>query len=169
LAGHRGSVFGNIGLTNQASQEQFENEIAWMLQRFDLAKPIWIEDESRVIGQCHLPQPLYELMRQAPLFLIESNEENRLDNLLNLYGSASDEKLSEATNRICKRLGGQRTKEILDFIKNGNKREAFRLLLGYYDKAYEHQLVNRTIIQSLNRNELSDAKCAQHLKQILMT
>lgn len=146
LAGHRGSVFGGIGLSPQPTQEQFENSLAFQLENFDCAKPVWLEDESRLIGSCHLPHSLYQCMLQSPLFLLECPHEERMKNLLAQYGQARKETLLEATRRIGKRLGSQRTKLTEELFMQGKTREAFEQLLYYYDKTYQHQLSQRSTI-----------------------
>lgn len=143
LACHRGSSFGMLGQPPQPSTEQFHNEIACLLRSFDFSRPIWIEDESRLIGNCHLPEPLYRKILTSPLFLLERTIDERLDHLMNDYGSAQEEQLIEATKRIAKRLGHQRAQDIVVLIQRGSRREAARLILTYYDRAYHHGLILR--------------------------
>lgn len=155
LAGHRGSAFGGIGLAPQRSQEQFENNLALELEKIDWSKPVWIEDESRHIGSCYLSQSLYQRMLSSPLFLIECPQEERIKNLLSLYGKASEKQLLEATRRIHKRLGSERTKLAEEFIVQGKISEAFEQLLYYYDKSYRHQLSKRQIIYPFSKESLN--------------
>lgn len=144
LAGHCGSAFGGIGLRHpQPSQEQFENELSWKIEQLDFSKPIWIEDESRLIGQCHLPQALYQNMQQAPLYYIQLSVEQRLINLIAQYGKAPKQQLLDAVNRIAKRLGSQLTHDIQLFLEHGRYEEAFERLLAYYDKTYQYQIARR--------------------------
>lgn len=156
LAGHRGSVFGGIGLAPQPTQEQFENTLALQLESMDWSKPVWLEDESRLIGCCHVPHSLYQSMLQSPLFLMECSQEERMENLLSQYGQASKEQLLEATRRIHKRLGSQRTKLTEELFIQGRTREAFEQLLYYYDKTYQHQLSQRQTIHTFPGKEAFD-------------
>ena len=56
LANHKGSAFGALGQHEQASQEQFENNLAGALFHISTAHPyFWIEDESQRIGTNMLP------------------------------------------------------------------------------------------------------------------
>lgn len=151
LAGHRGSSFGRVGLSAQPSTEHFHNTIAYLLRSFDFSRPIWIEDESRLIGNCYLPVPLHQKILSSPFFLLECPLEERLDNLMNDYGSASEQELIEATQRIAKRLGSQKAKDIVTLIQEGNRREAVRLVLSYYDDAYQRCLSQRQQPQTLFR------------------
>jgi tRNA 2-selenouridine synthase len=154
LAKHRGSAFGGIGFPLQPTQEQFENELALALENLDWSKPVWIEDESRLIGRCHIPTALYENMLSAPLYFVNRSHSDRLQQLLADYGFATKQQLLEATGRIAKRLGSQLAKEIQELIENEKKEQAFSLLLSYYDKSYQHQIAKRRVIYSIQEAQL---------------
>jgi tRNA 2-selenouridine synthase len=145
LAHHRGSTFGGIGMAPQPSQEQFENELAQILEHLDPSKRVWIEDESRLIGHCHLPTALYQSLAQTPLFYIHRSLDERLATLVAQYGQAPKDQLLEAVNRIAKRLGSQLTKEVKQLIEHEQNVKAFERLLAYYDKTYQHQIAKRSI------------------------
>jgi len=147
LANHRGSAFGHIGLPPQPSQEHFENCLATQLDQFDLSKAIWIEDESRLIGRCCIPPPLYQLMRSASVIVLETPLEGRLDNLMKDYGGAPLLDMISAVQRIQKRLGSQLTIEVIRLLEQDRRREAFNLLLMYYDKTYQHNFQQRNSCQ----------------------
>ncbi|CUI15947.1 putative tRNA 2-selenouridine synthase [Candidatus Protochlamydia naegleriophila] len=166
LANHRGSSFGGIGLSKQPSQEQFENRLAIDLECLNHARPIWIEDEGRLIGHCHIPTRLYQYMQQAPLFFLECSEEERLRQLMQLYGRATEEELKLATERITKRLGSQLTKEILAAFSAGERHYAFKKLLSYYDRAYRHQILKRPHVYSLEKSGQSAIEQAITLSAI---
>lgn len=138
LAHHRGSTFGAIGMPPQPSQEQFENELS--LQLFLLNQNnIWLEDEGRIIGSRVIPEGLWHQMRKAPHYFLNSNFEQRLNQIMMDYGSFPKEELLVAMERIGKRLGPQHVKTALDAIKNGQIKDAFAMALAYYDKAYTFQ------------------------------
>jgi tRNA 2-selenouridine synthase len=65
LAAHRGSVLGNLPGCAQPSQKQFETRLWWALSHLDPARPVFVESESRKIGDCQLPGALLEAMRQS--------------------------------------------------------------------------------------------------------
>ena len=69
--------------------------------------------------------------------------EERLDYILKEYGPCDRIALIEATQRISKRLGGLETKNTIEYLELGNLKEAFRILLHYYDKRYLKALHNR--------------------------
>ncbi len=86
LAKHRGSSFGRM-LDPQPSQINFENSLAIDLLKAsqDKHSPIFLEDESRLIGRCALPLALKEKMANCPLVVLESSIEERIDVVLQDY------------------------------------------------------------------------------------
>lgn len=143
LAGHRGSSFGMVGMGAQPSNEQFENSLAMEWARIDPRRTTWMEDESRLIGHCKIPDALYDLLRHAPTLVIERPLEERLENLLHMYGQAAPEELIQGTHRLSRRLGGLRTRQISDMILRGELSAAIQTTLKYYDAAYLFGLVQR--------------------------
>ena len=143
LASHRGSSFGMLGMPEQPSCEQFENLIAEQLGSFQSDRLVWIEDESRMVGRCKVPDDLFAAMQQAPLYLIERPFSARFPVINEGYGCYPAEALIGATQRIKKRLGGQRTQMAIESIKAGDYETAVQIILGYYDRAYTNGLEKR--------------------------
>lgn len=144
LAGHRGSSFGALGRSAQPTQEHFENKLAYLLRSFDDNRPIWLEDESRMIGTCKIPDDLFAQMMASPLFIMHRSRQERLNHICVEYGYHPRDELIKATTRITKRLGHQRTQEALRCIRSGDIKSASQLVLDYYDKAYERSLSRRS-------------------------
>jgi tRNA 2-selenouridine synthase len=111
--------------------------------------PIWLEDESQRIGDLNIPAALWKQMRQSPIIFLEIPFEERLDHIVAEYGDCEKEKLIDSTRRISQRLGGLDTKNAIAFLENCEIKEAFRILLAYYDKHYFRGLHNRENISSL--------------------
>jgi len=156
IACHKGSAFGSIQMPPQPTQEMFENLLGFELQEagdkqsnYDTSLPfrgtggIWLEDESQRIGNLNIPMALWQAMRNAPLYFLEIPFEERLNYIVEEYGHCDLQKLMDATQRISKRLGGLETKNTIAFLETGNIKEAFRILLHYYDKRYLKGLHNR--------------------------
>lgn len=143
IANHRGSSFGHLGASPQPTPEHFENILAWQLSRCDLNKTIWIEDESRTIGTCRIPNPFWEQMSHAPLLWLNCTKEQRVARLLRDYGGYPAEALIKATERIAKKLGPLRTKEIVESIHNQNLEFAISSILDYYDRSYAYACQKR--------------------------
>ncbi len=146
LAHHKGSAYGAIGQLPQPSQEMFENLLAEKLLEVNKKqKSIWIEDESQRIGTVLIPTPLFHLMRNSTCYFMTIPFEQRLNFIVEGYGSFDQKSLIEATMRIQKRLGGLETKTAIDFITAGALKEAFSILLKYYDKWYEKNAKNEVL------------------------
>jgi tRNA 2-selenouridine synthase len=136
LALHKGSAFGGIGQGQQPTVEQFENDLYFELRKLNLDRYIWIEDESHNIGNVKIPRSFFNQMRAADLFFLEIPKEERAKHLVEGYANSGDSNLREGINRISKRLGGLRTKEILDFLTKKDFYNVALMALDYYDKYY---------------------------------
>lgn len=143
LAKHKGSSFGNLGESQQPTQEQFENLLAGELMNINPEKTCWIEDESRLVGNKVIPAIFWEQMRTAKVMFIEIPFNERVNFLVNEYGKFKIEELKEATLRIKKRLGGQHLKTAIEALEKGDLHTACEINLAYYDKAYLYGLGKR--------------------------
>jgi tRNA 2-selenouridine synthase len=137
LANHKGSAFGALGQNAQASQEQFENNLARALLNISSQHPyFWIEDESQRIGTNMLPITFFKNMRNSICYFIDIPFDARLQFIAQAYGKFAVADLIAATLRIQKRLGGLETKTAVNLLVENNIESAFSILLKYYDKVY---------------------------------
>lgn len=174
LARHRGSAFGRRP-GGQPTQIDFENALAIQLLRLqsrqdrDRARPIVLEDESKLVGHRLVPPVLYRQMKASPRVFIEEPLESRvqitledyvvgpLDEYVQHHGELQAQsrlgaELLASLDRIRNRLGGARHQELraemeaaLQQQANTGSREGHRgwiraLLSEYYDPLYEHAL-----------------------------
>lgn len=142
LANHRGSAFGSLGLPDQPTQQQFENDLAAVLRDFDDSE-IWIEDEGRTVGTCKVPNIIFDGIRDADVIFIQKSKNARLDFLVEIYGEASTELLAERFENIQKRIGSERLKIALKKLEEEDIRGAAQIALAYYDKSYTYGLSKR--------------------------
>ena len=142
LAKHRGSVYGASETQTQPSQEQFENDLALAWQQVDPRKPVWIEDESRNLGTCFLPPHFFKQMRSAPTLIIEKPRQERIQYLKQEYSSLSIEFLIRSTEKLRKKLGSERTQQIISALQE-NDFSIIEVALDYYDKTYAHQFLKK--------------------------
>lgn len=156
LANHKGSAFGNIGMPSQPTQEMFENKLAVSLYLASRnGDCIWIEDESQRIGDVNIPGPLWNQISKTRVYFLEVPFEERLNHILKDYGHLDLEKLVNASMRIRKRLGGKDTKLALGYLADQNVKEAFRILLSYYDRFYQKSLE----MKDIQENEIIRIQC----------
>ncbi|MCK2150924.1 MULTISPECIES: tRNA 2-selenouridine(34) synthase MnmH [Marinobacter] len=170
LANHRGSSFGRQ-VTPQPSQIDFENRLAIALLKAHHFQtgPVQLEDESRLVGRCALPETLRERMSAAPLLVLERSLEERTAIIREDYveGMCADylardgeedgwlnfqEYLLSALDRIRKRLGGERHQQLRKVMEDalslqqrehdlsGHDAWIQALLQDYYDPMYDYQL-----------------------------
>ena len=85
LASHRGSVLGNLPERSQPSQKMFESLLLKTLLNFNHSKEIYVEGESRKIGQLQIPEALIERMRASECLLLQTGTETRIALLLDEY------------------------------------------------------------------------------------
>jgi tRNA 2-selenouridine synthase len=71
LACHRGSVLGGLPGAPQPSQKRFEGLIWRALHRFDPVRTVYVESESRKVGNLRVPTALLDAMRAAPCLRLE--------------------------------------------------------------------------------------------------
>jgi len=181
LAKHRGSAFGAM-IEAQPSQADFENQLALQSLKVELNnRPLLLEDESRLIGSCYIPENFFMKMREGPVLLLQEDLESRIDMIYDDYissqlneGSSFEqaqqlfEKYKGAIAKIQKKLGGLRAQELLedlqicvnDFWLNKslerNKIWIEKLLVWYYDPMYTSSLSTRNpkIIFQGSREEI---------------
>lgn len=168
LAHHKGSAFGNLGMPQQPSQEQFENKLALAL--FSAAQkpaPIWIEDESQRIGDVNTPMNIWQQMRGTQVYFIDIPFEERLKHIVAEYGKHERERLVNAIIRIKKRLGGLETKEAINALVEDRVEDCFRILLTYYDKWYSKGLHNREGLEALLMKIPCETVHESNIKQLL--
>ena len=71
LANHRGSVLGLVPGSRQPSQKEFDSRTWDSLRRLDPGWPVFVESESRKIGDLRVPEALIRRMRAAPCVWLE--------------------------------------------------------------------------------------------------
>ena len=143
LAHHKGSAFGHLNEEPQPTSEQFENNLFATLQTLDLSQNIIVENESRVIGKVHLPEPFFMQMRSAPLISLEVPLESRVSRIIADYADTPKGELIEACQRIAKKLGTEKVKELEELINNDAFDQACAILLSYYDFYYDRGVFKR--------------------------
>jgi len=164
LANHRGSAFSPSG-KKQPSSEEFENQLAYRLLQFDMTKPIWIEDESKLIGHVYLNMSFHQSIKKAPLIMVNRPKEERIAILCALYGEGDIGDLKHSFKKIERKIGGQYLIAAYQYIDEGNLEAAARIAVRYYDKAYMNSMgkVKRTPVLTLSLKGKSSKDGAETL------
>lgn len=167
LASHRGSAFGALGLPPQPSNEHFENLIAMQWSSFNDEKPVWIENESRSVGSCILPENIYSLIRNSTLIAIDIGLERRKQHIIEEYGCYPAEQLIAMARKIEKRMGPQHLKSSIEYFQQGDINNCLDLVLAYYDKMYVHGNAKRAP-NSIHVIDLTSTSWSEMGSEILM-
>lgn len=143
LARHRGSVLGLMPDTVQPSQKRFESLIWENLRRFDPARPIFVESESKRVGQCQVPDALIARMRTADCTIIEVSAEQRSALLLREYRHFTDDRatLLQRLEHLVALHGRRRVDGWRALAEAGEWQQFVTALLeAHYDPAYDRSM-----------------------------
>jgi len=139
LAAHRGSVLGNLPDRPQPSQKWFESQLLHELSALEPARPVFVEGESKKIGQLQVPEALIGAMRASPCIVLDTAIEVRVTLLLEEYRHFVDNPEALEAQLDC--LVGLHARETIAGWKSLVSRSAWRdfvalLLMEHYDPAY---------------------------------
>ena len=146
LANHRGSVLGLVPGSVQPGQKQFESRVWGTLRSFDASRPVYVESESKKVGDLRVPLHLMEQMRRSPCIQLELALDARVRLLIEDYDFFVDD-----TPAFCGRLDALRASRGNEVVNGwqaaahaGRTAEVVQdLLVTHYDPIY---------IQSMQRN-----------------
>lgn len=85
LANHRGSVLGLVPGSPQPGQKEFESRVWDALRQMDPSREVWVESESRKVGELRVPLALIERMRASSCVRVELPLEERVKLLMEDY------------------------------------------------------------------------------------
>lgn len=143
LANHRGSVLGLVPGEVQPSQKQFDSRIWAALRCFDPARPVFIESESKKVGDLRVPASLIERMRASECIRLNLSFDGRIALLLEDYAHFVADPAT-----FCARLDGLRAMRghaVIDGWQeaaiSGRIASVFSdLLVEHYDPIYEQSM-----------------------------
>lgn len=139
LAGHRGSIFGAIGL-NPNSQKEFERKLWQRLWELKDAPYYIIEAESKRIGRIVIPDFILKGKEQGTRIHIVSSLESRIKAICDTYRFHEfHEQFVAASTGLKKRLKPELFQEIQDRLHHKEYEQFVKLLLeNYYDPKYHY-------------------------------
>ena len=139
LAAHRGSVLGALPRRPQPSQKWFESQLLARLRALDPGRPVYVEGESKKIGQVQVPEALMARMRAAPCLRLDTPLETRIALLLDEYRHFTAERAAlEAQLDCLAPLHGRERIAQWKALAAAGDWHAFvaQLLRAHYDPAY---------------------------------
>lgn len=172
LANHRGSSFGRK-IIPQPTQINFENALAYdLIQKIDKGfEYLVFEDEGKNVGSVFLPKVFASKLAEAPRVILETSTQERVETTFKEYvleaqkmyedSGMNDplrvwaDDIRSAMDRIVKRIGSERHKEVCSIFESAvneqNRNESLEaykewaeyLLREYYDPMYDYQIDKR--------------------------
>ncbi|MEK8048218.1 tRNA 2-selenouridine(34) synthase MnmH [Ideonella margarita] len=168
LAAHRGSVLGGLPNQPQPSQKRFESLVWGALKQLDPTRPVFVESESRKIGQRQVPEALLQSMRNpATLIEVSMPLPGRVELLLEEYPECTEDVAG-----FCQRLdalielrGRELVGEWQGQAQRGDWHPLLHTLLGrHYDPLYDKSTQGNFRATCLRRElELVDGRSASML------
>jgi tRNA 2-selenouridine synthase len=143
LAAHRGSVLGDLPGQPQPSQKFFESQLLHHLSSFR-SETVYVEGESKKIGDLQVPEALMARMRASPCVRLEASLETRVALLLGEYRHFLQDPAALGAQLDCLVAlhGRGRIAEWKALAARGAWNELVaRLLTEHYDPAYHRSSV----------------------------
>ena len=144
LAKHRGSLIGAIPGTPQPSQKWFDSLVLAELMTFNTARPIWLEAESKKIGERQLPNKLFDAMHTGVPYQIDAPMAERVKLWREDYRHFEDDPqaLLNQLQHLRALVGNEEIERWRELVDSRNMPQLFeRLMVVHYDPAYRRSTV----------------------------
>jgi tRNA 2-selenouridine synthase len=142
LAAHRSSLLGRYTDRPQPSQCGFENALCSAIAGLDLGRPVYVEAESRKVGNVQVPDALWFNLMRSPVVVLEVGEAARVAHLLEVYahflhGAEWQLHLKQRLDVLRSRYGHEKV-DAWHELADGGQWGAFTLALlrEHYDPMY---------------------------------
>jgi tRNA 2-selenouridine synthase len=149
LAAHRGSVLGHLPGEPQPSQKMFETRIWDKLRRFDPSRPVFVESESKKVGNLRVPEAVMERMRASTCIALQLDRALRVQLLMEDYEHfcANPAILNGQLDHLAQLHGRARIDAWHALANTGQMAELVdQLLVEHYDPAYLRS-IDRNFVQ----------------------
>ena len=175
LASHRSSVLGVLPGRPQPSQKHFDTQIWTSLCRFDSTRPVFVESESRKVGNLSVPESLMLAMRASPCVHLQLSDAERVGLLMEDYDF-----FVRDPDFFCQRLqalvelrGHQTVESWQQRVRSGDVATVVEDLLHlHYDPTYATSLernfkhsVGAPVVELHDRSDTSMRQAAMRLMQ----
>ena len=139
LAQHRGSLLGDLPTAPQPSQKAFETALLHRLESLDPTRPVYVESESRKVGEIRVPQNLLDRMWQSRCVTLETNDAQRIALLREEYAHfiADPEALDAKLRHLVPLRGAETVGRWREMASSGDWDALVGdLLVTHYDPTY---------------------------------
>ncbi|MES2830514.1 MAG: tRNA 2-selenouridine(34) synthase MnmH [Pseudomonadota bacterium] len=140
LAAHRGSVIGALPGRPQPPQKYFDSLLLDNFSSYSPDRPIWVEAESKKIGNVQLPESLLVAMRASNVFSVKTAMAQRVRMWREDYAHFEDDPAALVTKLqfLGPLVGNAELKEWENLAERKAIPELFeRLMTTHYDVAYK--------------------------------
>lgn len=151
IANHRGSAFGSIGLEEPYNQKYFESLLWEELKKKDKkGAKIFVEAESKRIGNSVIPKFFYKKMKMGDDILIEASMAKRVENIYLEYIKDIQKDKKQFIKRILESIkaiekyivekaGKDNYQKLINLTEAGEFKSLIEIILReYYDPLYAH-------------------------------
>ena len=140
-ANHRGSLLGSVGLGEQTSQKQFESLVYEELKKRK-SNYVFVEGESRRIGNIIISQCIFDSMRNGIHILGEAEISYRAKILVNEYTKMENckEEILLALDKMSRYMSEDNITRFRQLVAEEQYEEvATELMIKYYDPMYSNE------------------------------
>ena len=165
LAQHRSSLFGAVGLTPR-TQKYFETLLFFELERLSSEKYVFVEGESRKIGNIIIPEKIYNQIKKGINIQVNSSIDSRTKITVSEYMKPEYiEKIKEIIPHLKKKLGKKQVENLLKLMDEKDYPQVAKILLTqYYDPLYKHTLNQIEYNYTVNSDDIN--KCIKELEEV---
>lgn len=143
LASHRSSVLGVLPGRPQPSQKHFDTLIWTALRGFDALRPVFVESESRKVGNLSVPESLMMAMRASPCIQLQLSDDERVALLMEDYDFFVQDRgfFCQRLDALTELRGKHTVEDWKSRVMNGDLESVVQELLhSHYDPTYNVSL-----------------------------
>ncbi len=144
IARHRGSIIGAVPGPPQPSQKYFDTLLLEDLAKCDPTRPVWVEAESKKIGNVQIPASMLDAMRKGKTIRVHADMRQRVELWRQDYKHFEEdpEGLLERLRFIRSLVGGKEFEEWEQLAAERKMPDLFeRLMRNHYDPAYRRSIL----------------------------
>lgn len=159
IACHKGSVLGADLTQGQPSQKAFEIELWECLRKIEADSVVFVEAESRKVGNLHIPEELWEEICKAKCLKLEVDIDERVRYLISDYQYFLKDPiyLTERVSKLKKLRGSEKIDMWLEQIQNQSWQEFVKSILEtHYDKSYLKHYADKKADWIISMDKIND-------------
>ena len=158
LAQHRSSLFGAIHKTPR-TQKDFEALLVQKLSELPEDLFLFVEGESRKVGQVFIPQIFANAMKSGKLVLLSATLETRISRIVEEYNICDEQSIQQIDSilqTLKVALGKVKVEQLRLWLKRGEIENIVHMLLvDYYDPRYQHAMSGYDFALKLSAEDLN--------------